>query len=132
MNLPRLASYLAYKQHLLPASRLDDVAQVTRDIVALHATSPTGPYLSLWARVPEFRRESLENALYDRRDLVRMLCMRTTLHVVPTGELALFFQACQDALARPRDEALQVLAGLYPEEPAGAMLPVHQQVLGEE
>jgi len=50
-----VSSYLAYKQHLLPASRLADVAQVTRDIVALHATDPTGPYLSLWARVPEAR-----------------------------------------------------------------------------
>ena len=40
-------SYLAHKQHLLPASRLADVVQVTRDIVALHATDATGPYLSL-------------------------------------------------------------------------------------
>jgi hypothetical protein len=35
--------YLAHKQHLLPTSRLADVVQVTRDIVALHATAATGP-----------------------------------------------------------------------------------------
>ena len=34
--------YLAHKQHLLPASRLPDVVQVTHDIVALHATAATG------------------------------------------------------------------------------------------
>ena len=56
--------YLAHKQHLLPASHLADVVQVTRDIVALHATSATSPYLSLWARVPDFQCTALKDALY--------------------------------------------------------------------
>jgi hypothetical protein len=52
-------SYLAHKQHLLPASQVTGVVQATRDIVALHATDPIGPYLSLWARVPDFQRGAL-------------------------------------------------------------------------
>lgn len=47
LKVSQVNSYLAHKHHLLPSTRLVDVAQVTRDIVALHATSPTGPYLSL-------------------------------------------------------------------------------------
>ena len=47
VKVPLVNSYLAHKQHLLPASHLSDVVQVTRDIVALHATGATGPYLSL-------------------------------------------------------------------------------------
>ena len=86
-------SYLAYKQHLLPASRLADIVQVTRDIVALHATAATGPYLSLWARGPDFQRQELEDALYERRDLARVHCMRKTVHAVPSDEVPFFFQA---------------------------------------
>jgi hypothetical protein len=85
--------YLAHKQHLLPASRLADVVQVTRDIVALHATVATGPYLSLWARVPDFQRQGLEDALYERRELVRVHCMRMTVHAVPSDEVPFFLQA---------------------------------------
>jgi len=107
-------SYLAHKQHLLPTSHSRDVVKVVRDIVALHATSATGPYLSLWARVPGFQQQTLQDALYERRELVRVLCMRTTLHVVPSDELRYFSQA--DARRRrsaeQRDaENLLVLAG---------------------
>ena len=64
---------LAYKQHLLSTSRLADVVRVTRDLVALHATSAVGPYLTLQARVPDFQHEVLEDALYSRRELAAAL-----------------------------------------------------------
>jgi hypothetical protein len=87
--------YLAHEQHLLPVSRLADVVRVTRDIVALHATDPTSPYLSLWARVPKFQRRALEDALYERRELIKVVCMRGTLHAVPSDEVPLFLRAFQ-------------------------------------
>lgn len=43
MNVSRVNDYLAHKQHLLAGSPGDDVLQVTRDVVALHATAATGP-----------------------------------------------------------------------------------------
>jgi hypothetical protein len=108
-------AYVAHKQHLLPTSRASDVVQAIRDIVALHATDPTSPYLSLWARVAGFEREALETALYEQRMLVKLLCMRVTLHVVPSDEFPSFFQAF--SLHRTRSEterfgAFLVQAGL--------------------
>jgi hypothetical protein len=67
--------YLVHKQRLLPGSRGDDVVQVARDVVACTPlrrpghTFPSG-------------REMLEDALYEQRALVKLLCMRVTLHVV--------------------------------------------------
>jgi uncharacterized protein YcaQ len=127
-------SYVAHKQHLLNASRLRDVVQVTRDVVALHATNTTGPYLSLWARVPGFQRQKLEDALYERRELVKMLCMRTTLHILPADEVPFFVQAYAErwgAAESQRGEALLVQAGLCSEEEAAAVLQKLQgQVAG--
>ena len=133
MKVPLVNHYLAHKQHLLPSSRLTDVVQVTRDVVALHATDPTTPYLSLWARSQNFQRQALDNALYERRELVRLLCMRVTLHVVPSDQATFFFQAYAERRTSTelRDGAsLLVQAGLCKERAAGKRLnKLHQQVL---
>ena len=127
-------SYLAHKQHLLPASHLADVVQVTRDIVALHATGPTGPYLSLCARVPDFQRQELEDALYERRELVRVHCMRMTVHAVPSDEVPFFLQAYVERHARAEFrgwERLLVQAGMCQEGEAEALLDkLHHRVAG--
>jgi hypothetical protein len=125
LQLSRVNAYVAHKQHLLPGSRGDDMEQVISDIVALHATIATGPYLSLWARIPAFRRQDLDDALYEQRELVRLLCMRSTLHLVPSRRLPCFFQAYSgkqvDAI-RCRVEALLVEAGLCEAHSAGQLL----------
>ncbi len=126
-------SYLAHRQHVLPIARCTDVVQVTRDIVALHATDPVGPYLSLWARTADFRREVLEDVLYERRELAKVLCMRDTLHVVLSEEMPFFFQAYAQrrVLVALRDVgALLVKAGICAGEEAETVLEkLHRQVL---
>jgi hypothetical protein len=126
-------SYLSHKQHLLLASRLADVVQVARDIVALHATAATGPYLSLWARVPDFQRQELEDALYERRGLTRVHCMRMTVHAVPSDEVPFFLQACVERHTRAEFqgwESLLVQAGICQEGEAEALLKqLHRRVL---
>ena len=135
LSISLVNGYLAHKQHLLPTSRHADVVQVTRDIVALHATSATSPYLSLWARMPDFQREVLEDALYERRDLAKVLCMRVTVHAVPSDEAPLFIRACQAYIERRtptrfRGPGLLVQAGLCWEEEAEALLQdLHSRVL---
>ncbi len=128
LKVSRVNLYLAHKQHLLPASRHTDLLQVTRDILALHATDPTGPYLSLWARIPDFKREALEEALYQERALAKQLCMRVTLHVLPSDELPYFYRAFSQAFFERRTSpefraaSLLVRAGLCDQEDAEALL----------
>lgn len=117
--------YLAWKQHLSPRAEGSDPVEVTRDLVALHATVATSPFLSLWARIRGFRREMLEQALYDRRDLVRVPCMRNTVHVVPSAEAFFFLGAYgpQSLPAAYRDLAgLLVRAGLCSDQGCGRLL----------
>ncbi|MFC2029933.1 winged helix DNA-binding domain-containing protein [Chloroflexota bacterium] len=129
----RVNHHLAHRQHLLPRSQPTQLVQVTRDIAALHATGAAGPYLSLWARVAGFQRRALEEALYNRRELVRLLCMRTTLHLVASDEMPFFHQAylAQRGPIELRDtRRLLVQAGLVTEREAGALLEgLQRQVL---
>ena len=99
-SLDRVNRFLLNKQHLAPGTRGEDVVQVVEDICALHATAAVTPYLSLWSRVKGFRRQQLDAELYEKRRLVRILCMRGTLHIVPSAGLPVFFQATRERLQR--------------------------------
>ncbi len=107
--------FLAAQQHLVPGTEgRGSVLPLVRDLVALHATSPRTPYLSLWARMQSFRREELDKALYLRKSLARLVCMRDSLFIVPASEYATFFRAYnRRARSRPaREEQLLRTAGL--------------------
>jgi len=79
-----------------PFGTVDDAAG---SMVGLHASDPATVYLAAWARVREFTHTDLEDALYERRSLVRMLGMRRTLFVVPVEVAAIMDEACTKALA---------------------------------
>ena len=68
-------------------------------MVGLHSSDPTSVFLSTWARVDGFAPSDLEDSLYDRRSLVRMLGMRQTLFVVPRDLAAAMDEAYTKALA---------------------------------
>ncbi|MEM3699707.1 MAG: winged helix DNA-binding domain-containing protein [Candidatus Bathyarchaeia archaeon] len=69
-------------------------------MVALHATSVGTPYLSLFARVKNFRRNQLDEELYVKRNLIRLELMRGTLFIVSTELAPMLFQATR--LSKPQ------------------------------
>ncbi len=74
---------LVRRHGLDPGERAADVVEAARRMVCLHATDPATVYLSAWARVEGMRVTDLEDALYERRSLVKHLAMRRTLFVFP-------------------------------------------------
>ncbi len=80
------------------ASRAATVEEAAGSVVGLHSSDPATVYLASWARVDGFEPTDLEDALYDRRSLVRMLGMRRTLFVVPVDLAPVMHEACTKAL----------------------------------
>jgi hypothetical protein len=87
------------RRHLLAEGADRNVADVTHDLVGLHATDPATPYLSLWARVAGFRVSDLDAALYEDKTVVKHLAMRRTLWVVRAGDLPAVQAAASDRVA---------------------------------
>lgn len=88
-----VTSYVLYKQHLLETAQAEQVLPVVEDLLALHATSPITPYLSLFARMKKLQRQSLDEALYVNRELIRLELMRGTLFLTSTTLAPILFQA---------------------------------------
>jgi hypothetical protein len=102
---------LLLRQHLLERSRMPALGMVEH-LVGLQAQENLPPYLSLAARLEDFDPLELSNAL-ERREAVRFLTLRGTIHVlVPSDALtlrrwvqpALDQQSRSNAASRPAQE----------------------------
>ncbi len=99
------SKYQLHKQHLLEQSKADTVLEIVEEILGLHATSASTPYLSLFARMKKFQRNMLDQELYNNRNLIRLETLRGTLFITSTTLAPVLFQATR----MPESKILQVL-----------------------
>ena len=86
------------------ARKVASVEEAALSVVGLHSSDPASVFLSARARVDGFVPADLEEALYGRRSLLRMIGMRRTLFVVPRDLAPVMHEACSKALI-PRERA---------------------------
>lgn len=87
------------RRHRLAVRKAGTVEDAAGAVVGLHSSDPVTVVLSARARTSRFTAERLEDALYQRRSLVRILGMRRTLFVVTREMAAVIDAACTKALA---------------------------------
>src|SRR5215210_6656564 len=103
LTLRELNRSLLARQMLLERRRLPVVRAVAR-LVAMQAQYAPSPYVALWSRRDEFRKEQLTRALADGR-VIKAGVMRGTLHLV-TRELYPYIQAAHIDGQRGRLKAI--------------------------
>ena len=89
---------------------------MARGVVCLHSSDPATVYLSAWARITEPSIESVDRALYEDRQLIRMLAMRRTMFVVPVDDAPILHAAASLAVARTerrRNEQMVAMLGVH-------------------
>lgn len=102
LHLRDALGHVLRHQHLDPQVQSKDVVRVVDDLVGLHATLATTPYLSLFTRVLGFRRTWLERELYETRTLARIRSMRKTIFIVSRSALAPVFAGTSHAIEASR------------------------------
>jgi len=82
-DMRRINAFILEKQHLAKGSGIENIVRTTKDIGGLHATSPTAPYLSLFARMQSFNKDDLYYELHTKKTLGKIRCMRGTVFILP-------------------------------------------------
>jgi hypothetical protein len=75
------------------------VPEAVERLIGLQAQVPNPPYVGLWTRLRNFRRDDLTAAL-ERREVVRAPLQRSTLHLMTAADYRLLRPALQPALTR--------------------------------
>jgi hypothetical protein len=111
---------LGLRHHLAVPARTG-VVEAARDLVGLHATDPATVYLAARARMHDPRVAAVEQALYEDRQLVRILGMRRTMFVEPVELMGVVQAACTDAIAVQQRRLLVDMIGRagMADDPAG-------------
>lgn len=108
-SLEKVNQFVLRKQHLTDDSKSNKIAQVVKDLIGLHATGPTTPYLSLLARTRNFQKEFLEEELYIKRTLGKIRCMRKTVHILPKEMIPVAFSATRKSVELASEKYSQYL-----------------------
>ena len=100
LNRATLARQMLLDREPLP------VSDAIKRLVGLQAQVPNPPYIGLWTRLRDFRRDDLTHLL-EQRKVVRATLMRATLHLMTAEDYLLLRPALQPALTR----SLRSIAG---------------------
>jgi Winged helix DNA-binding domain len=115
LTLRELNRAMLARQLLLDRARVGVVPAIER-LAALQAQWAPSPYIALWSRLKDFRREKLWSAI-ERHEVIRARLMRGTLHLVSARDFYAYAVATQD-LQRGAWNRLQVGRGVDPEQVA--------------
>jgi hypothetical protein len=116
--------------HTDAATAVDAINRVVDDLVVLHATDPATIYLSVHARLPGVTVEQIDQAMFERRSLLRTLAMRRTLFVATTDGLPAVELSSSGAVAdaeRARLEKFLADSGI--DEPSAWLAAAFDEVL---
>jgi len=82
------------RQLLLERRKLAPLTAIER-LAGLQAQWPPSPYIGLWSRLVDFKREALERAVL-RGAVVKPTVMRGTLHLITTRDYPMFWTSLRD------------------------------------
>jgi len=119
LTLRELNRAMLARQLLLEREGIGVVAAIER-LAALQAQWSPSPYIALWSRLKNFRRETLWSAI-ERHAVVRARLMRGTLHLVSARDFYAYAVATQD-LQRGAWNRLQIGRGVDPKKVAAVAI----------
>ena len=106
VSAAQVAAFRLRRHHLCDSSPVDAV-HICGDICGVQAQMMQAAYLQFWTRNHDLTQKHIEDALWNRRVLVKTSLMRQTIHIIPTNE----FPAYIAALGASRvAQALRVMA----------------------
>jgi hypothetical protein len=92
----QIHAFRLQRHHLLDRTA-KDLVTICRDVCGVQAQIMSAAQLQLWARNPAITPAMVNDALWQKRSLVKTTLMRQTLHLVPSDEFPLYVAAQRKA-----------------------------------
>lgn len=108
----QVAAFRLARHHLLERAPVKNLLSVASDMGGAQAQLFSAAQISLWSRIKNLGIAHIEKAMAERK-LVKASCMRRTLFLVPSSELAIFSLG---AASRARREVTWTLRQGVPEK----------------
>ncbi len=89
MTWNQVAAFRLSRHHLMERAPVKDLVPVVGDMAGAQAQLLSAAQLSLWSRIRNLQIAHIEDAM-NKRALVKAGCMRQTLFLVPSKDLAVF------------------------------------------
>ncbi|HUX13553.1 MAG TPA: crosslink repair DNA glycosylase YcaQ family protein, partial [Spirochaetia bacterium] len=86
----QVTSFRLRRQHLAERAPQGSSLTALGDMAGAQAQVVSAARISLWARVHALTPDEVDAAIFPARTIVRAACMRHTLHLVPSTEVAMF------------------------------------------
>jgi len=96
MNIDTINEFVFSKHNIVPGTQLNSIEDVARNHLGLHAARIGSPYTTLCSRLLQYETKMLTNKLYEEKTLIKLRCMRTTLHIAPYDIAPILFNATKD------------------------------------
>lgn len=71
------------RHFVIEGQRAKKISVVASRLLGLHSARLSSAYVSLQARIDNFSTKNLRELVYLKRELIKIRCMRQTLHIVP-------------------------------------------------
>lgn len=114
---------LVVRHRLSTVTAAGTLAETAEAMVGLHSSDPTTVVLSARARMGAATIPDIEAALYERREVLRILGMRRTIFVVPPDLAVIIRAACSTPIARAeRRRLIRFLEAADPGRDAARLL----------
>lgn len=123
----QVAAFRLARHHLLRRSPVKDLVSVTGDMTGAQAQLLSAAQTSLWSRVSDLQVAHVEEAM-KKRSLVKAACMRQTLFLVPSRDLAIFVRG---SARRAEKEIRWTLGKGVPARDIDTAIQSTLEVLGE-
>src|SRR5262249_19688062 len=116
LSWTRAAAWRIQRHHLHRRAPVGKMLDVARRLCGLHAQVMSSAELTLWARVEDLKRGTVQRAIWDDRLLVKTWAMRGTLHLLPADELSIWHAALSTSRRYLRASAWEKYFGISLED----------------
>lgn len=96
MDLEIINEFCLKKHCVLPDTQVDNIDEICRKHLGLHSARIMTPFMTLCSRMNTFKPEQLISKLYVEKKLIKLRCMRTTLHILPIDMASVVHMATID------------------------------------